>query len=1095
MLAGIGDILKPMPAVKLLSSPVIFLDESQVTPPKGKTSALLYYLAYQGDWVSRNDLVYLLWPDMEEQNARRNLRQLLSSIRNLKFATDVEITEQHLRWLVDTDVQVFKNAIDQTYWAKAVQSYVGILLEDFQTTNLPEFDSWLELERLSLFQTYRRAVYHCTEELKAKGHFEQAITLFKRLSSFDPLDEDVLRNYLELLNLASKRLEALDIYETFKQRLTIELDIEPEVPTQELVEQLRLESSSVKGKVASSTIKENPSRSPQWKMPKPVTHFVGRESEIDHVIQSLHNPACRLLTIVAAGGMGKTRLAIEVAKRLEPDFADGVCFIPFESVTSAELMVSAIANALDFSFFGKQDPKEQLLNYLKDKTILLIADNLEHLQDGASVLSEVLEIAPEIRILATSREHLNLHAEWLYDLMGMDTSSESNDAITFFVQTAKKARISFQLDENLETVTTICQYLGGMPLAIELAASWLRVLTPQDIATELLTGIGSLKTSIQDMPERHHDVHSVFDSSWQRLTLSEQRALKHLAVFHDGFDKNSAQTVAQVSLPLLFGLSNKSFLRRDDTGRFSQHPLMWQFIRVIAEEDSLFEVVQEKHAQYFAEFLKEHEDEHEGLEVVSLQQDITIEIANILAAWAWMVEHKREDLIELALWGLCEYYRGLHLFQEGEALFSYAEKQLDKNGLIRARLLHRLGIFHDMLGTYEEGLVLLNESIALSQQHQSSWDEAHALLVWGYNRIFVGLLDDETCFKIYKRAEKLFKASGDRYGEARAVLGYLGAIKDKAKSEQRLRECIDVFREEQGHFGLDASLARLALYLAFYKGEFQEASDLLEECISNNRKRKLIFYLVFALNSLGQILTFQGKLDKAETYLEESLDLSRNFGLGKGIILPKLALDQLGWLAFAQLDYNKAKQYWLEALDDVENDSNLLSKAETMTALCKLAIVQTDIEQVTLLCQKTELLLDQSHQHYELWFEAKCAHLQNLADIALLQGHTENAKAHLHEALVIANEWTIFLAQFNILLIYSDLFQQKGDSQKAVKLLCVITNHEGCPFATKQAAKKRLEILTKTVEESIDVDITLTLEQTKIVKLEDVVQDLFTNFH
>lgn len=686
---------------------------------------------------------------------------------------------------------------------------------------MPEFESWLELERAHLLSQYRNAVFALSEQLEKEERCTQAADYVGRLHQLDAFNEHVLQHYLKLLVLADKRSTAVTVYEHFATTLALELDAEPEVATQDLVEKIRSEER-FETHTDDSVSSLGPPVQVQRKMPIPPTQFVGRETELGQVIELLRDPACRLLTLVAAGGMGKTRLAIEVAGRLETDLVDGVCFVPFETVSSTDLMITAIADALNFTFLGQQDPKEQLFSYLANQQMLIIADNLEHLVDGAELLGELLENASETKVLATSRRILNLHAEWLYDVTGMSLMQmpgQVNDAVNLFSQSAKKATGKFRLGEkNRDAVTAICERVGGMPLAIELAASWLRVLTPQEIADELGKGLEPLSGTLQDMPERHHSVRNVFEHSWKRLSFAEQTVLKILAVFQGGFDRTTAQTIIQVSLPLLLSLSNKSFLRRDDLGRFTQHPLVWQFVREQAESDRKFERVKENHASYFAAFLKAREEEHERLHAKSVRQEITNELPNILAAWHWMVDNGREELLEQALWSLYEYYRGENRFQEGEALFSQTEKRLPKDCLMRARLLHRLGIFNNMLGAYDRGAETLQESLRISRKQKAAWDEAHALFVWALNRSFAFDISNEETSKLYRKCAEIFRNSGDLYHEARALGNVSDQLKNSDEREQLMRYCIDTFRETRGFHGLTLMLNKLAYVLSVFRG-------------------------------------------------------------------------------------------------------------------------------------------------------------------------------------------------------------------------------------------------------------------------------------
>jgi len=260
----------------------------------------------------------------------------------------------------------------------------------------------------------------------------------------------------------------------------------------------------------------------------------------------------------------------------------------------------------------------------------------------------------------------------------------------------------------------------------------------------------------------------------------------------------------------------------------------------------------------------------------------------------------------------------------------------------------------------------------------------------------------------------------------------------------------------------------------------------------NNRKRKLIFFLIYTLNDLGHIYTLQGKLEEAKKNLNESLTLSREFPSAKGVIRPKSALDKLGWVAFAKVNYEQAETYWLEALEDIDADFHPLAKVETLTSLCTLAITQKELKQAKRLTQEIDVLLNQSKQDYEYWFEAKCAQLQNKASFELFEGKHKHARKYLLEALDIAITWTIFLGQFNILRIYSDILQEEDKILEAIKCLKVISAHDSCPYITKQTAIIQLEELS-TIDNKkpvLDIEDSATAQSKLNQIIQEVMQDL-----
>jgi predicted ATPase/transcriptional regulator with XRE-family HTH domain len=328
---------------------------------------------------------------------------------------------------------------------------------------------------------------------------------------------------------------------------------------------------------------------PRLNLPVHAAPLVGRLAELAEIGRLLADPRCRLLTLAGPGGAGKTRLAIAAARRHGAAFRDGAAFAGLAPVTSAAFVLPVIAEAVGFSFSGPAEPTAQLFGFLRDRELLLVVDNLEHLLPGgaAELLAELLLAAPAVKLLVTSREVLNVQAEWVLDILGLPVAGSAaegqagdSSAVELFLQRARRADAAFAPgEEDAAAITRICRLVEGLPLAIELAAAWVRTLTCAEIAREIELNPARLAVSVRDVPARHRALSAVFEHSWALLLPEEQVALMRLSVFRGGFRRDAAGAVAGASLEVLSALMAKSLARRVAGGRYDLHELVRQFAR------------------------------------------------------------------------------------------------------------------------------------------------------------------------------------------------------------------------------------------------------------------------------------------------------------------------------------------------------------------------------------------------------------------------------------------------------------------------------------------------------------------------------------
>ncbi len=384
------------------------------------------------------------------------------------------------------------------------------------------------------------------------------------------------------------------------------------------------------------------------------TRFVGRATELSETRHILKNPDCRLLTLVGVGGIGKTRLALQLAREQQQAFADGGWFVNLQPLQSGKQIVSAIVDALGVVLSGYDTPENQLLQYLRDKNLLLLLDNFEHVLDGVEFVTQLIQHASAVKLLVTSREALSLPEEWLYPVEGLSfppshqaDNVEAMTAVELFVERARQVSPTFSLADNQAGVVRICQLVAGLPLALEMAASWTKTLRCSEIAAEIQHNLNFLTSNLRHVPERHRSMAAVFAQSWEHLTQGEQALFKRLAVFKGGFQREAAEVIAGASLPLLSSLLDKCLLRREAGGRYQIHELLRQYASGKLAEVELAALT-EAHCRYYCDFLAQRKYGLVEREQVKTSLEIEGELENIRIAWQYAVEHKQVGALKKA---------------------------------------------------------------------------------------------------------------------------------------------------------------------------------------------------------------------------------------------------------------------------------------------------------------------------------------------------------------------------------------------------------------------------------------------------------------
>ncbi len=660
-------------------------------------------------------------------------------------------------------------------------------------------------------------------------------------------------------------------------------------------------------------------------LPPQPTPFLGREEELAAVFLRLDDPACRLLTLTGPGGIGKTRLALQAAAEKIERFVHGVYFVPLAPLNSPEFLVPTIADALSFSFYGRGDPKVQLFNYLREKTMLLLLDNMEHLLAGAGLVAEILGCAPQVKVLATSRERLNLRGEWVLPLGGMAIPPEEEkaaaieqySAVQLFLQSARRVQPHFApTEEDWPAVVRVCQLVDGVPLGIELAASWVRALSCAEIVQEIEQSVDFLASAVRDLPERHRSLRAVFDYSWSLLSDEERQALRRLAVFRGGFRRDAAAAVAGATLPLLSALADKSLLRRDTTGRYDLLEVLRQYAAAkLAELPREQEETRRQHGTYYANFVQQREGRLKGGQEKAALEEIGLEIENIRAAWSWAVEQQDGDSIARFLEGLYLFFEMRSRFQEGAETFRMAAEGLagaSEPGAVLGRALARYAWCCERLASYEEAARLFQRSLAISRRLGDRAEAAFALANLGNVRCRLG--EYEGAQELLHESLRIAQEMGDTWRMAHSLnnLGMVSSILGQHEAARRFYgEGLSLFQRIGYRRGIANALNNLGV-VAGTLYDYVEARRLYQESLAIFKEIGDLRGTAFALNNLGKtIADAQHEYAETEKLCQESLAVFRQIGDRWGIAN---ALNNLGAAARALLQGPTAWQYFGEAL-------------------------------------------------------------------------------------------------------------------------------------------------------------------------------------
>ena len=1018
----------------MLGTPQVLVNGVPTKGLKGlKALALLAYLALEIDRPHRREaLAVFFWPDQPRAQGLQNLRQTLSRLR--RALRDREAAVPHLLtqrqtirfnpqsdyWL---DVVAFKHLVAGTKHhphrrldvcpsclsrlASAAELFRGEFLAHLHPIGSLAFDEWLLLEREHLNKQACTAFQTLARSHLARRDYAVAARYARRLLQLDPWDEWAHRLLLRALALGEGRNAALQEHQAFRQALTAELGVEQEERTQALV-----------AKIEAGELTHTPPGSSGTGLPAPATPFVGRQPELQQICDHLADRDRRLITLYGHGGCGKTRLAMQVASEQGPLWRDGVWYVPLARVPSSQALVAALATALGLQT-GEHSPEQRALrDFLQPKELLLILDRFEHLMAGVSLLQDLLNWAPEARILVTSRARLGLHAESAIRVTGLQlparkpvtmAEAETSNAVQLFVQSARRVEPAFRLTaENLPHVTRICRLVDGLPLGIELAAVWVRLYPCRQIAEAMEESLDFLERPGIDGPQRHSSLRATFDYSYNLLSEPEQAVLRKLSVFQGGFTVEAAQHVAGAGPHTLYALLDRSLLQASSfegtQGRSSRrlglHLTLQQYTsEKLSEEPGEGVATRAEHSRFYLAFLRELgqasaiEPSKEALE--KMQE----ELGNVRAAWRWALAEGQIEEVGTSLPALAQFYGHAGLLSEAEVVFGETAERLatlsdtgaDSQALL-GRVLVQQATFLRRQARYPQAIQVAQAAISWAQSSQDALCEVRALSVWGealwrQGEHEVARSQLESALSKARVLHEGSKAEADILNSLAGICWQQG---DHEKAREYLERCLDLASDSDNGRRTNRILNNLgvvAVEQADYtaaKRFYQQALDLQRE--SGNREGESI-----CLANLGNLNLYLGAYAEAERYYLQALTLQRETGARQH---EAKTLGNLACLAQNRGDGEKAQQYARDGLHMAQEIDERSLQATMWTHLGDALAPQKRLEEATGAYRRS-LALRRELGQANLAMEA----LAGLARVCLALGNLEEAYAHVEEIL------------------------------------------------------------------------------------------------
>ena len=962
-----------------------------------KEAALLIYLAQTGQSQQRDVVAELLWDATSTQQALSNLRTVIARLRKqvgdalIVTRKTIALSPERLAQVdsvkllqVLEDVGEVETAVSATTLQKALETYHGDFLSDFNISNAPRFNDWAIITREHIRRRVISGYKMLGQFSLTTGDAKSGIEIARRWLNVDALDEAAHTLLIQHLIEAGKLQEARTHYKQCVELLQAELMIAPPDEMTALIESIRPTPVNM----------PRPLTAVQHNLPTAYNQFFNRETVQQEIHTRLDQPWCRFVTITGQGGVGKTRLATTIASSRLSQYRDGAWLVELADIDPddddlAEAIAVEIATTLDLRLSGSATPEEQLRGHLQHKQMLLVLDNFEHILKGVQLVLDIVHQCENVQLIITSREALKLQAEWTVALKGLSFPNSKSDemhsdAVDLFIARQAQQHHGAVSDTDMIDIRTICNLVEGLPLAIELAAAHSRYMPFQEIAECLRDSFDMLTTSLRDVPQRHRGLQVVFEMSWQTLTPALQLQLARLSIFRGGFTLKAARQITEANITTLSILVDKSLLSYDgESGRYVLHPVIRSYAAVKRESS---DPTPQKYAHYYLSLLAQHTEALQKDKPQDSMKELEPDIDNIRSAWQMGLSERNSDLLANALTSLSIYYQLRGLAHEGESVMqntmSVALSWEGEGthlavhaGLDQARFLNRLGQYQLSIQTIQTVLKLANDI-------RDRWTVGMAHVWWG---------------------ESLWR-SGE-FDTAETKLNHALAIAQKISAQFIVGWCyhqLGIVNDIQGRF-----VAALNC--------FEKASEIWQALNNQNT-------LSVTLNSIGLVYRNQGELTAAKQAMEQALAICVE---QDNRYLQAMLFSNLSTIYLQEGDHFGAHYYLQLGLELAIATGSLHSQSDIYVNIGKNYRLQGEY--------------DLAQQHLERGLQiaktignrpSMVVGLHNLADVLKIQGNTQKAETIYNQALLITQQDGLKSLECELLISLATLLNERN-SEKA----------------------------------------------------------------